>query len=91
MTELSVVLISKNQEWNTARLIESVLRETDSLPAREIVLVDWASTDHTTEIAARYPIAVLKLRPEQRLTAAAGRYVGYKRTRGGLVLFLDGD
>ena len=91
MIELSVVLISKNQEWNIARLVESVLRETDSLPAREIVLVDSASTDRTTEIAARYPIAVLKLRPEQRLTAAAGRYVGYKQTTGDLVLFLDGD
>ena len=91
MIELSVVLISKNQEWNIARLVESVLRETDPLPAREIVLVDSASTDRTTEIAARYPIAVLKLYPEQRLTAAAGRYVGYKRTTGDLVLFLDGD
>lgn len=91
MTELSVVLISKNQEWNIARLVESVLKETDYLPAREIVLVDSASTDRTTEIAARYPISVLKLYPEQRLTAAAGRYVGYKQTTGDLVLFLDGD
>ena len=91
MTELSVVLISKNQEWNIARLVESVLRETAPLSASEIVLVDSASTDRTTEIAVRYPISVLKLRPEQRLTAAAGRYVGYKQTAGDLVLFLDGD
>lgn len=91
MTELSVVLISKNQEWNIARLVESVLRETASFPATEIVLVDSASTDRTTDIAARYPIAVLKLWPGQRLTAAAGRYVGTKRTTGDLVLFLDGD
>lgn len=91
MTDLSVVLISKNQEWNIARLVESVLRETSHFPSTEIVLVDSASTDRTTEIAARYPIAVLKLCPDQRLTAAAGRYVGYKRTTGDLVLFLDGD
>lgn len=91
MTELSVVLISRNQEWNIARLVESVLRETAPLPSTEIVLVDSASTDRTTEIAARYPITVLKLRPNQRLTAAAGRYVGYKQTTGDLVLFLDGD
>jgi glycosyltransferase involved in cell wall biosynthesis len=91
MTELSVVLISKNQEWNIARLVESVLKETDRLPAREIVLVDSASTDRTIEIAAQYPISVLRLCPKQRLTAAAGRYVGTKQTRGGLVLFLDGD
>jgi glycosyltransferase involved in cell wall biosynthesis len=91
MTDLSVVLITKNQEWNVARLVESVLRESAPVPAREIVLVDSASTDRTTEIAARYPIMVLKLRPDQRLTAAAGRFVGYKRTTGDLMLFLDGD
>jgi glycosyltransferase involved in cell wall biosynthesis len=84
-------LISKNQEWNIARLVESVLRETDHISKREIVLVDSASIDRTTEIAARYPIQVLKLCPDQRLTAAAGRYVGYKLTVGDLVLFLDGD
>jgi glycosyltransferase involved in cell wall biosynthesis len=91
MTDLSVVLISKNQEWNIARLVESVLRETATLSAVEIVLVDSASTDRTTEIAARYPITVLKLRPDQHLSASAGRYVGYKQTTGDLVLFLDGD
>jgi glycosyltransferase involved in cell wall biosynthesis len=91
MSELSVVLISKDQEWNIARLIESVLRETVSIPATEIVLVDSASTDQTTEIASRYPISVLKLRPDQRLSAAAGRHVGSQYTSGDLVLFLDGD
>lgn len=91
MSELSVVLISKNQVWNIARLIDSVLRETVPLPATEIVLVDSASADQTADIAARFPISVLKLRPNQRLTAAAGRYVGYQHTSGDLVLFLDGD
>jgi len=91
MTELSIVLISRNQEWNIARLVESVLAETGSLPEVEVVLVDSASTDRTTEIACGYPISVLKLSPGQHLSAAAGRYVGYKRTTGDLVLFLDGD
>jgi glycosyltransferase involved in cell wall biosynthesis len=91
MTELSVVLISKNQEWNIDRLIESVMRETPQVSSSEIALVDSASKDRTTEIAANYPITVLKLYPDQRLTAAAGRYVGYKQTKGDLVLFLDGD
>jgi glycosyltransferase involved in cell wall biosynthesis len=91
MTELSVVLISKNQEWNIAQLVGSVLKESASLSKREIVLVDSASTDRTTEIAAHFPITVIKLHPDQRLSAAAGRYVGYKRTTGDLVLFLDGD
>jgi GT2 family glycosyltransferase len=91
MPSLAVVLISKDQAWNMARLLESVLAETARLPDTEIVLVDSASADDTAEVAARYPIDVLRLRPDQPLTPAAGRYVGYHRTTAELVLFLDGD
>lgn len=90
MTELSVVLISKNQAWNIARLIESVLQATATIPTKEIILVDSASTDETADLAGRYPIGVVRLRPGP-LTPAAGRYIGYKRTQGEFVLFLDGD
>lgn len=89
--ELSVILISHNQSWNVPRLLESVLRETASVQDREILLVDSASADGTAELAASYPIRVLRLPSSQRLTAAAGRYVGCKHTTGRLVLFLDGD
>lgn len=91
MTDVAVVLISKNQVWNIARLIESVLKEAACNLLGEILLVDSASTDETVETASRYPIRVLRLWPDQRLTAAAGRYVGYQHTSGAYVLFLDGD
>ena len=91
MTELSIVLISKNQAWNMDRLIESVLVGTEGVSSSEVVLVDSASTDETVEKASCYPISVLRLRAEQRLTPAAGRYIGYRHTQGELILFLDGD
>ena len=91
MIELSVILISKNQEWNIARLIESVLNETTSILQKEIVLVDSASTDRTVEVACNYPINVLKLHSDQPLTPAAGRYVGCNSVKGQFILFLDGD
>jgi glycosyltransferase involved in cell wall biosynthesis len=91
MTELAVVLISKNQAWNITRLVESVLRETAWVSSREIVLVDSASTDKTVDIACHYPINILRLWHDQHLTPAAGRYVGYTHTMGDYVLFLDGD
>jgi glycosyltransferase involved in cell wall biosynthesis len=90
MIELSIVLISKNQAWNIGRLIESVLQASSSIATREVILVDSASTDETAELAGRYPISVLRLRPGP-LTPAAGRYIGYKRAQGEFVLFLDGD
>jgi glycosyltransferase involved in cell wall biosynthesis len=91
MTDLSVVLISRNQEWNIARLIQSVLDGTSCATSREIVLVDSSSTDRTVDIARGYPITVLCLKADQRLTSHAGRYVGYRNTSGKFVLFLDGD
>ena len=91
MTKLSIVLISKNQAWNIARLIESASQESACASSVEIVLVDSASTDKTIETARRYPISILRLGPDQLLTPAAGRYVGYQNTFGDFVLFLDGD
>lgn len=91
MSELSVVLISKDQEWNIARLIDSILKETGHLPETEVMLVDSASQDRTIESAAQYPIKILRLHSDQRLSASAGRYVGFKHTSGEFVLFLDGD
>ena len=90
-TELAVVMLSKNQAWNVDRLIRSVLKNTAIVENREVMLVDSASTDGTPTLAAEHPIRVLRLRPDQRLTAAAGRYVGYKETDSDLILYLDGD
>ena len=55
------------------------------------MLVDSASSDRTVVLARHYPVRVVRLSPEQVLTAAAGRYVGYNHTDGEFVLFLDGD
>jgi glycosyltransferase involved in cell wall biosynthesis len=91
MTDLSVVLISRNQDWNTSRLIASVQGCLPDFISSEIVLVDSASTDRTIEIASAFPINILQLKPDQRLTPAAGRWAGTRFSSGELVLFLDGD
>jgi glycosyltransferase involved in cell wall biosynthesis len=91
MTELSVVLIARNQAWNIRRLIESVIKGTSCASSVEIIFVDSASTDETVELARRYPVHIFRLKFGQRLSPAIGRYVGYKQTRGKYVLFLDGD
>jgi GT2 family glycosyltransferase len=92
MCDLSVVLISKNQAWNICRLIESVLCAFSSVSeAPEVILVDSASTDDTVQLASRYPITILRIRPGQRLSPAIGRYIGSQRACGDLVFFLDGD
>lgn len=91
-SEVAVVLINRNQAWNVARLIESVLREIEPIGSASVIFVDSASSDESVALASRYSIRVLRLRPEQPLTPAAGRYVGFRYSAGSrYVLFLDGD
>jgi glycosyltransferase involved in cell wall biosynthesis len=88
---LDVVIITKNQAWNVRRLIGSVLAHTAVVPCGDVILVDSASTDETVELASEFPIRIVRLTRQQRLTAAAGRQAGLRQTSGDLVLFLDGD
>lgn len=87
--QLSIVAITKNQEWHVERLINSAMQQIPN--AKEFILVDSASTDKTVELARQFPIRIISLSPDQRLTAAAGRYVGYLNATGDYILFLDGD
>jgi len=91
MTQLSVVIICKNEARNIAAAIESVLTATAAWPDTEILLVDSVSTDKTIEIACRYPIKIIQLDPACLLSPSAGRYVGLQQTQGEFVYFLDGD
>lgn len=88
--KISVVVISRNEEKNVARCIESTL---DAIKGydHEIILVDSASTDNTVEIAKNYPITILQLKPHWFLSAAAGRYIGYLNAKGKYIQFLDCD
>src|SRR5207244_13462779 len=50
MTELSVVLITKNQAWNATRQIVSVLEAISRLSSTEVSLVYSAYTDVTVSL-----------------------------------------
>jgi glycosyltransferase involved in cell wall biosynthesis len=91
MSEITVVIITKNQAWNIGRLLKSVVRETQDMSSAEVVVVDSASVDTTVEIACEYAIRILRLHPNQHLGPAAGRFVGYRHTTKSPILFLDGD
>ena len=91
MVQLAFVLITRNQAWNVDRLLRSIFNEPAFDEAWEIVLVDSALTDATIDLAQIHPITILQLDSTERLTAAAGRLVGYWHTTAEHVMFLDGD
>ncbi len=88
---LSVVIIARNEAAHIEPAIRSVLNGVKAWPQTEILLVDSASKDRTVEIAQQYPISIVRLSPEQFLSASAGRYIGMLYTRGEFILHLDGD
>lgn len=91
MTTVSVALITRNQARFVGRLVESVLQEGRRIDIRDIVVADSASSDDTVAIARRYPVTVVRLSENLRLTAAAGRFVAGRFCSGDYVLYLDGD
>ncbi|MFW5918564.1 MAG: glycosyltransferase family 2 protein [Halanaeroarchaeum sp.] len=89
--ELSVVVITENEEDKVERCIESIFAACQTVPAFEIVLVDSASTDRTVELASEYPITVLRIPESDTVSCGAGRYVGDQYVAGEMVLHVDGD
>jgi glycosyltransferase involved in cell wall biosynthesis len=88
--DLSVVVISRNEERAIGACIEALLEELADLRA-EVILVDSASTDRTVEIAKAYPVSIICIDPAAYLSASAGRYLGTLHATGKYILFLDGD
>ena len=88
--QVSIIIKALNEERNIARAIESALA---ALPDGngEVILADSGSTDHTLDIAARYPIAIVQLtRPEDR-GCGTGPQLGYQYSSGDFVCLIDGD
>lgn len=82
MKTLSVVIISKNEEKNIARCLESVKW------ADEIILIDSKSADRTVEIAERYGARVYS--PEWQGYGAA-KVEGVNRAGCEWILSVDAD
>ena len=86
---VSVVVIGRNEGQRLARCLESIAR-VETVVVREVIYVDSASTDGSTELASTYGAHSLTVHSE-RPTAALGRNTGWRRAASDLILFLDGD
>jgi len=59
----SVIIRAFNEEKHISRLLTGITQQT--LKDVEIILVDSGSTDHTVEIALRYPVKVVHIQPNE--------------------------
>ena len=86
----SVIIIGRNESKRLLKCIESVRAMRGSFPPPEIIYVDSASSDGSSEVAQEVGVRVIKLPPGD-LSAAKGRNAGWKVTPREYILFLDGD
>lgn len=90
LAELGVVIIARNEERHIEACLSAVMEAVRPFPGTPVILVDSDSSDDTVKIAKPFPVTVYRYRAA-RLTAAAGRRIGFERVHARYVLFADGD
>jgi glycosyltransferase involved in cell wall biosynthesis len=83
---VSILIPAFNTEKWIAETLESALSQT--WRSIEIIVVDDGSSDHTAEIARRFPVRVIT---QQHEGAAAARNTAYLLSRGEFIQWLDAD
>ena len=87
---VSVVMPVFNAAKTVARALDSVLTQT--VPPREVIVVDDASTDRTRDVLAAYAPRGLKiLSHDSNAGAAAARNRGAAAANGAWIAFIDSD
>jgi glycosyltransferase involved in cell wall biosynthesis len=89
-TTVSIVVKALNEERYIATAIESALAALDGIGG-EVILADSASTDHTVEIAEKYPIKIVSMSRVEDRSCGAGGQLGYQYSCGAYVCLIDGD
>jgi rhamnosyltransferase len=79
----SIVIRACNEEKHIAQLLDGIGQQTLKEP--EIFLVDSGSTDHTLEIASRYPVQVVQIQPEE-FTFGYSLNQGISHSHGDLIV-----
>jgi GT2 family glycosyltransferase len=82
VSRLSIVIPT----YNTAAMTLATCR---TLPNAEIIVVDDASTDGTSELLRTEPVTVIRLEQNRRFAGAAN--AGVAASRGSIVLLLNSD
>jgi glycosyltransferase involved in cell wall biosynthesis len=84
---VSVLVTTFNQDRFLAATLDSIRRQT--VPPREVIVVDDGSTDSTAEILER--VADITVVRQSNQGIAAARNAAVERATGDLLAFIDGD
>lgn len=82
---VSIVIPARNEEKSIAACLESVLK--DSYPNKEVIVVDDASTDRTSDILKRFPVTVI--RNTKAIGPSSARNMGVAKAKSEIIIFID--
>lgn len=85
---LSVIIPAYNEEALIGKCLDSILFQTLDKKLYEVIVIDNASTDKTSEIARRYPV---KLVVEPRKSVIYARQAGVDSALGDIIVSADAD
>jgi len=93
MIKYSILIITCNQKNILSRALRSLAAQIKNPKVFEIVIADDCSTDGTEEFVKRQrlPIFLKYIRSEKNVGRSIIRNMGFEKTAGEQVLFLDGD
>lgn len=88
---VSIVIPAYNEEENIGRCLESLISQSTSQDY-EVIVVDNASTDKTSDISKKYKDKLnLKIIKEPRKGRGQARFTGCQAAEGDIIISLDGD
>jgi glucosyl-dolichyl phosphate glucuronosyltransferase len=89
---ISVVLCTRNRADLLRRALDTLAAQDLDPSSYEIVLVDNASSDHTSQVVQAFPgAATLRHLREDRIGLCVARNTGWRAARGAIVAYFDDD
>jgi glycosyltransferase involved in cell wall biosynthesis len=82
---VSIVIPARNEKKSIAACLESVFK--DRYFNKEVIVVDDASTDHTSNILKRFPVTVI--RNTKPMGPSSARNIGVAKAKGETIIFID--
>ncbi|HYL94341.1 MAG TPA: glycosyltransferase [Terriglobales bacterium] len=85
----SVLILTKNEACNISHCLEAVLSQ-ESPGRPEVILIDSGSSDHTVQIAGRYPVQLYRIAAES-FHHARTRNLAAELAQGEYLVYLAAD